>query len=144
MLILVAIVLALIPAIAILYPFVRRRIGDEIVEDESSPQAALQRRWDSAVAGLRSAELEYALGNLAEVDYRWLREQYMLEAAQVMKAMELEFEQEEELLASVAREMRNARLRVLGANGVGPSDGSEPLGDELSEDVESPRKAVNE
>ncbi|MCI0440402.1 MAG: hypothetical protein L0177_14905 [Chloroflexi bacterium] len=145
MLILIAILLALIPAIAILYPFVRGRMGGEVVEDESAPQAALQRRWDSAVAGLRSAALEYALGNLAEEDYRWLREQYMLEAAQVMKAMELEFEQEEELLASITREMRNARLRVLGANGAEPSSESESLSDEPSEqDAESPRKAVNE
>lgn len=111
MLILTAILLALIPAIVILYPFLRGRLGDELVEDESAPRAELERRWEATLAGLKSAELEHALGNLVDEDYTWLRERYMLEAAQVLKAMELEFEQEEELLANIALEIQRVRVR---------------------------------
>ena len=111
MLILIAILLALLPAIAILYPFLGGRLGDELVEDESAPRAELERRWEATLAGLKSTELEHALGNLVDEDYTWLRERYMLEAAQVLKAMELEFEQEEELLANIALEIQRVRIR---------------------------------
>lgn len=114
MLILFAVLLALVPAVAILYPFLRRSGASDLLEDESSSQAELARRWEAAIAGLRSAELEHAIGNLSEEDYRWLREQYMTEAAVVMKAMELEEEQERELLASIQREVQQVRLRALG------------------------------
>ena len=90
MLVLIAIILALIPAIIIAYPFLRRGESSEWLDDESSPLATLQRRWEAALDGIRSAELEHAIGNLSEEDYRWLRRQYMREAAVVMRAMELE------------------------------------------------------
>ena len=116
MLVLTAILLILLPAIAILYPFLKGRLGDELVEDESTPRAELERRWEATLVGLKSAELEYALGNLVDEDYTWLKERYMVEAAQVLKAMELEFEQEEELLANIALEVQRVRMR----NGVKP------------------------
>ena len=105
MLILAAVLLALLPAIAIIYPFVRRMGRDELPEDESSPEVALGLRWDAALAGLKSAELDWTIGRLAEDDYRWLRERYMTEAALVMKAMELEEDQHGVLLASIEHEL---------------------------------------
>ena len=99
MLVLVAVLLTLIPLVAITYPFVRRLAQNEVLEDESSPHAELERRWESALAGLRTTEVEYGIGTLSEEDYRWLREQQMVEAAQVMKAMELEEEQEQDMLS---------------------------------------------
>ena len=114
MLVFIALILALIPAIAILYPFLRRLGRHERLQDESSPQAELGRRWDAALAGLKNAELELAIGNLSDQDYRWLREQYMTDAALVMKAMELEEEQEQELLSTIDREVQAARLRAQG------------------------------
>lgn len=121
MILLIAILLALIPAIAILYPFIRRQMADLYLEDESSPQAELSRRWEAAVSGLKSAELERAIGNLEEQDYRWLRQQYMTEAARIMRAMELEKEQEQELRSVIEQELRQARMRALGKNGVTPA-----------------------
>ena len=109
MLVLIAVLLALIPAIAILYPFLRRPDSWPVVADESSHHADLLRRWDVAIAGLKNAELERALGNLAEQDHSWLREQYMTEAALVMKAMELEEQQEQELLDSIEHELQQTR-----------------------------------
>lgn len=118
MLVLVALLLALVPAVAILYPFVRRR-GGATLEDESSPRAELARRWEGALAGLKSAELERAVGTLAEDDYLWLREQYMQEAAMVLKALELEEQEESEFLAQVQREVQQVRQRM--ATGPGSS-----------------------
>ena len=114
MLVLIAIILALIPAVIIAYPFLRRGESSEWLDDESSPLATLQRRWEAALDGIRSAELEHAIGNLSEEDYRWLRRQYMREAAIVMRAMELEQEEEEALLTQIEVESRRVRARVLG------------------------------
>ena len=114
MIILIALLLALIPALAMLYPFVRGSAANEWLDDESSPSADLGRRWDSAIAGIKSAELEYSIGNLVEDDYHWLRQEYMREAAMVMRGMELEEEQEAELLAAVELEIRRVRESVSG------------------------------
>ena len=114
MLVFLAIVLALIPAVIIVYPFLRRGESSEWLDDESSPMATLQRRWEAALDGIKSAELEYAIGNLSEEDYRWLRRQYMREAAVVMRSMELEHEEEEALLTRIEAESEHVRARVLG------------------------------
>lgn len=114
MLVLIAVILALIPAVIIAYPFLRRGESSEWLDDESSPMATLQRRWDAALDGIRSAELEHAIGNLSDEDYRWLRRQYMREAAVVMRAMELEQEEEEALLTQIEVESKRVRARVLG------------------------------
>lgn len=107
MLILIAVLLSLLPAVAIAYPFVARRLADpEQIEDESSPQAELERRWDNALAALKNAELEWTIGNLSDEDHQRLVRQYMTEAALVIKAMDLEEQQEAELLASVDEEVR--------------------------------------
>ena len=90
MLVLIAVLLALIPAAAILYPFVFRRGMSTVFRDETSTYSELTRRWEAAIAGLKNTELEHAIGNLTQEDYHDLREQYMLEAANIMKAMELE------------------------------------------------------
>jgi hypothetical protein len=112
MLVLIAVLLALIPAAAILYPFVFRRGISTVFRDETSTYSELTRRWEAAIAGLKNTELEHAIGNLTQEDYHDLREQYMLEAANIMKAMELEDQQEEELLANVAMEVRAVRERI--------------------------------
>jgi hypothetical protein len=121
--IILALVLALIPATAILYPLLRGLGTDEFAEDESSQTAEFVRRWEAALDGLRNAELESALGNLGEEDYRWLRRQYMVEAALVLKGMELESAQEREFMEQVEHEVRRVRERALGRSG-GPSETS--------------------
>ena len=121
--IILALLLALIPAAAILYPLLRGLGRDEFAEDESSQTAEFARRWEAALDGLRNAELESALGNLDEEDYRWLRRQYMVEAAMVLKGMELESAQEREFMEQVEHEVRRVRERALGRSG-GPSETS--------------------
>ncbi len=116
MLVLIAVLLALIPAAAILYPFVFKKGLSSVFRDETSTYSELTRRWEAAIAGLKSSELEHAIGNLTEEDYLDLREQYMLEAAAIMKSMELEDQQEEELLATVAEEVRAVREGITGTS----------------------------
>ena len=116
MLVLIAIFLTIIPAAAILYPFIfqRERGVSNVFRDETSAYSELTRRWEAAVAGLKTMELERAVGNLTESDYIGLKEQYMTEAARIMKAMELEDQQEEELLSEVAQEVRAVREQFTG------------------------------
>ena len=128
MLILIVILLVLLPAIVVTYPLLRRSGASAPVEDEGSREAELARRWDAALDGLRSAELEHALGNLEEPDYRSIREQYMTEAALVLKAMEVEEQQEQEFLDAIEEQTRSVRDRVLGQGHDGASGGTGPPG----------------
>ena len=109
MLVLIAVLLVLLPAAAIVYPFFRRPDGEAPPDDEASDSRDLSRRWDAAVAGLRNTELEFSIGNLTENDYDWLKEEYMTEAALVLKTMELEEHQELELMEDVDRAVRRIR-----------------------------------
>lgn len=119
MLVLIAVLLTLIPAAAILYPFLFQRGVSTVFRDETSSYSELTRRWEAAVAGLKTMELERAVGNLTESDYLGLKEQYMTEAARIMKAMELEDQQEEELLSEVAQEVRAVREQFTGPSAEG-------------------------
>lgn len=114
MLILIAALLALIPTIAVLYPFFFKKGISSVFHDETSTHSDLTRRWEAAVAGLKSTELEHAIGNLTDDDHADLKEQYMLEAARVLKAMDLEEQQADDLLASVTQEVRAVRERFSG------------------------------
>ena len=125
MIVLIAVLLALIPAAAVLYPFFRRSNALRVYEDERSTYSELSRRWEAAVAGLRAAELDRAVGTVTEEDYRWIREQHMNDAALALKAMELEDQQQEELLAGVEREVRRVRTDLLGDGGTADMPGSD-------------------
>ena len=115
MLVLIVVLLALLPAAAILYPFLKKGAGAYYEdEDETSTAAELSRRWDSAIAGLRNTELEHAIGSLDEQSYALLREQYMTEAALIMKTMDLEEEQEQALRDQMDTQARDVRRRILG------------------------------
>ncbi len=124
MLVVIALILSLIPAAAVIYPFVRGVGRDEFADDESAPVADLMRRWDAAVASIRSTELENAIGNLDDADYRVVRRRLMTEAALVLKTMELEEAEKERLLANVRTEVREVRSRVEGVC-AGDGEGTE-------------------
>ncbi len=114
MLVVVAVLLALIPAVFILWPFLRGEGRDEFEYDEHSSRADLTTRWDVAVSGLTSAELDYLLGNLSETDYRSLRSQLMIECSAVMAEMELSEDEEERVLAELTEAVDAVRARVQG------------------------------
>ena len=64
MLILIATLLALVPAIAVLYPILRAPGSVPWLEGNESVNAELSHRWQENIAALRNIELERSLGNL--------------------------------------------------------------------------------
>ena len=78
--------------------------------DESSLFAELERRWESAIDGLRSAELELEIGNLEETDYKWLKATYTREAVLVLKAMDLAKHDEISLLESIFSDLQTEQF----------------------------------
>ena len=111
MLVFIAILLTLIPAALILWPFLFAPRRSEFEYDEGAPQADLARRWESAAAGLASAELDYLLGSQTEQDYRALRARLTSEAASALSEMELSPEEEDAMLAELRDEIRRVRAR---------------------------------
>ncbi len=114
MIVTIAIILTVVPALLILWPFVMGLRRDEFEYDEGAPQADLMRRWDAAVAGLTSTELDHSLGNLADEDYQGLRTRLLTEAADLMREMELSEEEEERMLAALSEEVQGVRARIEG------------------------------
>jgi len=78
--------------------------------DESSLFAELERRWESAIDGLRSAELELEIGNLEKADYEWLKATYTREAVLVLKAMDLAEHDEISLLESIFSDLQTEQF----------------------------------
>lgn len=133
MIVTIAIILTLVPALLILWPFVMGLRRDEFEYDEGAPQADLMRRWDAAVAGLTSTELDHSLGNLSDEDYQGLRTRLVTEAADLMREMELSEEEEEQMLFALSEEVRGARARIEG-NADNVADGKD-TSDDLSFDA---------
>ena len=115
MLVLIAILLTLVPALVILWPFLFGAKRDEFEYEEGSEQADLMLRWDAAAAGLAGAELDQALGNLSTQDYEAVNRQLLSEAASIMAEMELSEDEEERMLSALRDEVSSARARVEGA-----------------------------
>ncbi len=111
MLVFMAFALALIPALAIAYPFLTRA-GRPLLSDEDTTASEVSARWEAAIAGLRTTELEWAVGNLAEEDREWLRERYMTDAALALREMEVGDAEERALMATVEREMKRVRAQA--------------------------------
>ena len=131
MIVAIAIILTLVPALLILWPFVIGLRRDEFEYDEGAPQADLMRRWDAAVAGLTSTELDHSLGNLSDEDYQGLRTRLLTKAADLMREMELSEEEEERMLAALSEEVRDVRTGIEGGaevatDGAGAADEPSP------------------
>lgn len=101
MLELIVFILALIPAAAIVYPFVRKRSESNLLESSLLPDSELNTRWEESIAGIRNTDHEWSIGNLDEPDYRWLREQYTKEAVAVLREVDREEYAEQEFLKSI-------------------------------------------
>ena len=111
MVVLITICLCLFPAFMVLYPLVKRFSSTAPApEDESSLRAELERRWESAIDGLRGTELERSIGNLNDGDYEWLKEVHMREAALVLKTLELSESEEDSLMERINSELAKTRL----------------------------------
>ena len=111
MVIIIGILLCFVPCIAVIYPLWRKFSSmSPPPEDESSLEADLDRRWESAIDGLHSSELEYSVGTLSLEDYKELREVHMLEAAVVLKMFDLSGEDEKLLFDQISEELTKSSL----------------------------------
>ncbi len=111
MLVLAAIIISVIPAIFIGYPIIKKIASStSIPDDESSLHADLERRWESALEGIRHAELEMSVGSVDESDYLWLKQVHMAEAAMVLKALEISVEDEKALIEQISKATETGSL----------------------------------
>ena len=100
MLLIITAVLVLIPALAILYPFIRNKETSSMDDKDSSVDTDMLRKLDVALEGLNNTELEFELGNISSEDYEWIKEQYMTDAANLMKILEMDESQKGTLFGS--------------------------------------------
>ena len=102
MVVLISLILSIFPFILIIFPLIRKySVSEFIPQDESSLFSDLERRWDSAIEGLRSTELERMVGNLHDQDYEWLKNIHLYEAALVLKALDLSEIEQNQLIDEV-------------------------------------------
>ena len=119
MAIVVAMLLGVLALAFVLYPLYRRKPADSLQESAQAKKAteeAEQRgeKEQDARTALQEVELDYQLGNIAEVDYRALRERYMQRALVALKSryereQEIDEEIEEQLLRM--KEQRNDAMQ---------------------------------
>ena len=106
MVVLISLILSIFPFILIIFPLIRKySVAEFIPQDESSLFSDLERRWDSAIEGLRSTELERMVGNLHDQDYEWLKNIHLYEAALVLKALDLSEIEQNQLIDEVRNEV---------------------------------------
>ena len=106
MVVLISLILSIFPFVLIIFPLIRKySVSEFIPQDESSLFSDLERRWDSAIEGLRSTELERMVGNLHDQDYEWLKNIHLYEAALVLKVLDLSEIEQNQLIDEVRNEV---------------------------------------
>jgi len=84
MIIILSIIIALIPATAILYPIIYSlKEKDNLTHDQdvyNIKQDDLRRISE----GIETADFDYSIGNLSHKDYIWIKEKYNSEAYKIM------------------------------------------------------------
>lgn len=108
-----AIVLAFLSLAFVLYPLYRRS-SDTIPDQPASAQKirstgdveTLEESEKSARDAIQEVELDYQLGNIAEPDYRSLRERYMQRA---MVALKSRYEHEQEIDEEIEEQLRKLK-----------------------------------
>ena len=113
MIVLFAFVLAIIPAVAILSPFLMRKKHPYLSDKETHIAGPIS-DWEAAIFDLKNLELEFAIGNLAKEEYDSLRTMYMNKAAQLLRNVHVSQNEQSELMIAVESEMQSVRKRVVG------------------------------
>lgn len=105
--ILIAALLGMFALAFVLYPLYRRTpLKTAPVVSLTSPESSHIEREQMARTALQEVELDYQLGNLAEVDYRSLRTRYLRRAALAMKSRQ---EREQELDETIEEQLRKMK-----------------------------------
>ncbi len=116
MLVIFAFLLAIIPAVAILSPFVLKKKLPYLSDEEIHLISPIS-DWESAIFDLKNLELEFAIGNLTKGEYDSLRTTYMSKAAQILRSVHVSQNEQSELLVAVESEMQSVRNRLVGNEG---------------------------
>jgi hypothetical protein len=112
--VLVAALLGMFALAFVLYPLYRRTpMKTSQVASLTTPASSQVEREQTARTALQEVELDYQLGNLAEVDYRSLRTRYLRRAALAMKARQ---EREQELDETIEEQLRRMKEKAGDAN----------------------------
>ena len=107
--VLVAILLGASALAFVLYPLYRRTsvkilaLATTVPSETESPQAE---RESAARKALQEIELDFQLGNLAEADYRSLRERYMQRALRALKVRRDREQEIDEMIEVRLKEMK--------------------------------------
>lgn len=103
---LVGILLAMLALVFVLYPLYHRLPPDASQQSTGGVLSTQADREQAARSALKEVELDYQLGNLAEPDYRSLRERYTLRAFAAMKSRQSHEDQLDALIEQRLLEMR--------------------------------------
>jgi ABC-type transporter lipoprotein component MlaA len=108
----IAIVLAFLSLAFVLYPLYRQA-SDSTADQPVAAQKlrprdvqTLEKSEQTARNAIQEVELDYQLGNIAEPDYRSLRERYMQRA---MVALKSRYEQEQEIDEEIEEQLRKLK-----------------------------------
>jgi hypothetical protein len=104
--ILVAIGLGLLTLAFVLYPLYQGRPSSEQAATEENGAVLPTEREQVARAALHEVELDYQLGNIADIDYDMLRERYMRRALTALKS---HYEHEQELDEIIEEQLRKLK-----------------------------------
>ena len=116
MIFLISVLICLVPFSAIAYPLIRKvATKNPAPVDESSLELELDRRWQTALEGMATSEIEFMVGNLSEPDYSSLRESYMVEASVVLQMAQFSSQQQQEILEQVIQISSQGNLSEQGA-----------------------------
>ena len=117
MIFLISVLICLVPFSAIAYPLIRKvATKNPAPVDESSLELELDRRWQAALEGMATSEIEFMVGNLSEPDYASLRESYMVEASIVLQMAQFSSQQQQEILEQVIQISSQGNLSEQGAH----------------------------
>lgn len=110
--IVVAVLSGMLALAFVLYPLYRRTPAKTLALAATSPQASEPAQTDSELAvrkALQEIELDFQLGNLAETDYRSLRERYMHRALLALKVRHDREQEIDELIEERVQGMKEKR-----------------------------------
>lgn len=108
--VLVAVLLGILALALVLYPLYRHAPLEVVQQKASASLATTQAETEQAArAALKEVELDYQLGNLAEPDYRTLRERYTRRAFAAMKSRQQNETALDALIEARLRQLREER-----------------------------------
>jgi hypothetical protein len=117
--VLVAVLLGVLTLVLVLYPLYRHAPVEVMQQRASAGMATTQAEVEqTARLALKEVELDYQLGNLAESDYRKLRERYTRRAFAAMKSRQQGEEAIDALIEERLRLLKDERETTTTENGM--------------------------